>query len=170
VDKTITTAFLIVASVVTAVMVFNAVFPAIGQSSDAMLRMKTRLDERLRSQIEIIHATGELDSNGLWQDTNSNGQFDVFAWIKNIGSVRISAIERVDVFFGVEGNFARIPHRSEAGGSYPFWDGVVENGSEWTPSSTLKITIYHSSVLSSGRYFIKVVTPNGLMDDYFFGM
>ena len=169
-DKVIITTFMIVASVVAAVMVFNVVYPAIGQSSDAMLTMKTRLDQRLQSQIQIIHATGELDRNGFWQDTNGNGQFDVFVWVKNIGSLRIAAVESVDVFFGPEGNFARIPHQSAAGGSYPFWTSQVENAATWNPAATLKITIVQSSVLSSDRYFLKVISPNGLSDEDFFGM
>ena len=169
-DKAIVTSFMIIAAIVSAVMVFNVVFPAIGQSSDAMLTMKTRLDHRMKSQIQIVHATGELDRSGLWQDTNGSGQFDVFVWVKNIGSLRIAAIESLDVFFGPDGNFARIPHQSAAGGSYPHWTSQVENASAWNPASTLKISIVHSSVLPSDRYFLRVVTPNGVDSEDFFGM
>ena len=169
-DKAIVSSFMIIAAIVSAVMVFNVVFPAIGQSSDAMLTMKTRIDRRLKSQIQIVHITGELDRSGLWQDTNGNGQFDVFAWVKNTGSLRIAPVENLDVFFGPEGNFARIPHQNEAGGSYPYWTSHVENASAWNPAATLKITIVHSSVLASDRYFLRVVTPNGLDADDFFGL
>jgi archaellum component FlaF (FlaF/FlaG flagellin family) len=152
-DKAITSAFLVIASVVCAVVAFNAVYPAVIRSSDAMVNMKTRLDERLKSQIDIVHATG----------SGSNG----YVWVKNTGSLRIVAVDRCDVFFGPEGDFSRIPHESEASGN-PYWAYQVEgDSSQWTPSATLKITVYYGSVLS-GRYFVKVTTPNGLVDEYYF--
>jgi len=154
-DKAITTAFMVIASVVCAVLVFNAVYPAIIRSSDAMISMKTRIDERLKGQIEIIHATG----NG------SNG----FVWVKNVGSLRIAAVESCDIFFGPEGNFSRIPHQDEAEGN-PYWTYDVEgDSSEWTPTATLKITVHYGSVLS-GRYFVKVISPNGVSDEYYFSV
>ena len=161
---------MITAGVVAAVLVVSVVYPAVIRSSDALTGMKGRIDERIRSQIHIVHTTGELDSSGLWQDTNSDGNFDVFAWVKNTGSTRVAAIHRTDVFFGPEGDFARIPHQDEAEGSYPYWEWDVENATDWDPTATLKITINHSSILSSGRYLMKVVIPNGLSDEVFFSM
>lgn len=168
-DKTIVTTFLIIISTITAVLLFNAVYPAVINSSDAMTNMTDRTDQRLKSQVEIIHTTGELDSSGWWQDTNSNGDFDVFVWVKNVGSTRIIPIERSDVFFGPEGNFVRIPYQSESGG-YPYWTAEVENAADWSPTSTIKITIHFGSSLSTGRYFVKVIIPNGITDEYTFSM
>jgi hypothetical protein len=154
-DKAITSTFLVIASVVCVVVVFQAVYPAVLRSSDAMVDMKTRLDERLKSQIEIIHATG----------SGSNG----YVWVKNIGSLRIPAVESCDIFFGPEGDFSRIPHESEAAGN-PYWSYDVEGGvSAWTPAATLRVTVYYGSVLS-GRYFVKVILPNGIADDTYFGV
>ncbi|MCA9969373.1 MAG: hypothetical protein KC425_04110 [Anaerolineales bacterium] len=169
-DKAIITTLLIVISMVTGVLLFNAAYPAVIESSDAMASMTNRADERLQSQIAIIHATGELDSTGWWQDTNSNGQFDVFVWVKNVGSTRITAIEQTDLFFGPEGNFTRIPHQSQAGGAYPNWDWQVENAADWSPTATLKITIHYGAPLATGRYFLKTTTPNAISDDHFFSM
>jgi hypothetical protein len=151
-------------------MLFNAVYPAIVQSSDVMVMMKTRLDDRMKSQIEVIHGSGELDSSGSWQDVNGDGHFNTFLWVKNVGSARISAIERVDVFFGPEGDFARIPHQSNAGGTYPYWTYNIENDTAWNPTATIEISVHFSSILASGRYFIKVVTPNGVEDVLFIGL
>jgi len=150
VDKVITTTFLIIVSVVCAVLVFNAVYPAVIQSSHAMVSMKSRVDDRLKSQIEIIHATGKT--------TDSNA----FVWVKNVGSLRIAPVESCDVFFGPEGNFSRL---SYGGG----WSYDVENDNQWNPTATLKITI--TSTISSGtRYFVKVVTPNGISDEDYFSI
>lgn len=169
-DKAIFTTFLIVISMVLAVLLFNTAYPAVVESSDVMAQMTGRADDRLRSQIKTIHAAGELDGSGLWQDVNSNGLFDVFIWVKNVGSTRIIPVEMTDVFFGPEGNFTRIPHQSEAGGSYPYWSWEMENGAQWTPTSTVKITVHHVIPLSRQRYFIKLIIPNGVDAEYFFSM
>lgn len=169
-DKAITTTFLAIASVVAAVLVFNALYPAVVQGSTAMTAMQDRVSERLKSQVDIIHAAGELDQNGAWQDTNGDGDFDVFIWVKNVGSLRISAISRIDLFFGPEGNFARIPYIDEASGSYPRWEWALENDTQWNPTATLKITIHYSSILASQRYFVKVVVSSGVSDQYYFSM
>jgi hypothetical protein len=140
------------------------------QGGEAITSMTNQADERMRSQVEVIHAAGELDGSGVWQDTNSNGQFETFVWVKNIGDSRIIAFERMDVFFGPEGNFTRIPHQSQAGSSYPYWTGQVENDAEWNPTATLQIAIHDGSALASGRYFVKVVVPSGVSADYFLGL
>src|SRR5512142_3413873 len=104
-DKTITTALLIIISVVMALMLFNAAYPAIMKGGDAIANMTNRSNDRMKSQIVIVHTAGELDEEGQFRDTNGNGLFDVFIWAKNVGSTSITAIERSDVFFGEEGNF-----------------------------------------------------------------
>ena len=169
-DKTITTTFMVIISVIAAVMVANAILPAVTRSRDAMVSMRGRLDDRMKSRIALIHATGELDSDTLWQDTNGNGTFDVFVWSKNVGAVRIPAVNSLDVFFGPEGNFVRIPHADHAGGSYPRWEWTIENDSNWNPTATVKITISFASTLASERYFLKVVLPNGISDSVYFSM
>jgi hypothetical protein len=151
-DKTIVTALLVIAGVISAVFVFNSIYPAIIQSSDAMTSMERRLDERLKSQIAIIHAA------------KSGG--NVLIWVKNVGALRVAAIEACDVFFGPEGDFARIPY-GVAGTPGLHWEYVVESGGEWNPSTTLKLTVLNYPSLPAGRYFVKVTLPNGISDEYF---
>jgi hypothetical protein len=169
-DKALTTSFMIIVSIVVSVMVFNTVYPAVVQGSASLVTMRTRMDERMKSQIEIIHAAAELDAYGNWQDTNGDGNFSTFIWVKNVGAVRIAAVAEVDLFFGPEGNFTRIPYVDDAGGSYPYWDLHVENDTAWNPTATARITIHDGWQRPRGRYFVKVVIPNGLADDTFFGM
>ncbi len=169
-DKAITTAFMIIVSVVVSVMVFNAVYPAVVQGSASLTSMQSRVDERMKSQVEIIHVAGELDSAGNWQDSNGDGYFSTLIWAKNLGSLRISAVSEVDVFFGPEGNFVRIPYETDAGGSFPYWSLTVENAEQWDPTGTARITINDGSPRPRGRYFVKIVLPNGMGDDDFFGM
>ncbi len=169
-DKTITTAMFIVVSLIMALMLFNVAYPAVLQGGDAITSMTDRTEERMRSQISVIHAAGELDSSGWWQDANGNGDFEVFIWAKNVGSTRIIALGQMDVFFGPEGNFARIPNQAEAGGSYPYWTWELENASEWTPTATLKIAVHYLFPLTPNRFYVKLTTPNGISDEFFLSM
>jgi archaellum component FlaG (FlaF/FlaG flagellin family) len=169
-EKTITTAFMVIVSIIVSVMVYNAVYPAAVQGSDSIRNMRNRMDARIQSQFSIVHAVGELDRYGAWHDTNGDGQFNVFVWTKNIGSARVSAIHQMDLFFGPDGNFTRIDHKDVAGGSYPYWDWVVENDTNWNPTSTLRITIYTAAPLPGGRYFIKLVLPTGVSEETFMSM
>lgn len=169
-DKAITTAFMIIVSIVVSVMVFNTVYPAVVQGSESLVNMSGRMDNRLKSGIEIVHIAAELDSNGVWQDSNGDGNFDVNVWVKNTGSLRIPAVGASDVFFGPEGNFTRIPHVDQAGGTYPNWEWTVENDDAWDPTATARININYGSALTSGRYFVKIVITNGLADDDYIGL
>lgn len=153
-DKIVVTSLLIIAGVVAAVILYNAVYPAVADSSDALTRRQKQIDERLQSQIEIIHAA----PRGAISD-------QAWVWVKNVGSQRISAIESCDVFFGPEGDFSRL----DCGNGDGEWQYEVENGSEWNPSATLKISVDYTEELSEGtRYYVKVTTPNGVSDEYYF--
>jgi len=170
-DKVLSTILLMVAAVVCVTLVINAVYPAITSSSGALGSASARMNERMRSQIEIIHASGELDENENWQDTNSNGYFDVFVWVKNVGSEPVVDVERCDVFLSGNGTaWAWIPNAGYVDDVYPQWDYAVENGSTWSTATTARIEISYESALASGEYRIKVLIPNGVSDDYYFSM
>lgn len=157
-DKAITTALLIIAGVVCIVFIFNSVYPMINRSSEAMSSMAETVDERMKSRINIVHAA-----------SNSTRE-EVYLWVKNIGTQRIVTIEDSDLFFGLEDNFERIPYVDDAEGSYPSWDYILENDTEWKTSATIKITITYSSDPGTGTYFAKFIIPNGISDDFYFSM
>lgn len=169
-EKTITTAFMVIISIIVSVMVYNAVYPAAVQGSDALRNMRGRMDERIRSQVAIVHVAAELDEDGAWHDTNGDARFNVFVWSKNVGSSRISAITQTDLFFGPDGNFMRIPHKDAAVGSFPHWEWTVEGEDAWNPSTTLRITIHYAAPLPRGRYFVKIVLPTGISDETFLSL
>jgi hypothetical protein len=169
-DKTIATALLIVVSMIMVVMLFNAVYPAVQQGSDAISSMAFNVADRMRYQVSVVHANAELPNGVLWQDINGNGQYDVFAWVKNTGNARIPAVERTDVFFGREGNFVRIPFRVDGSTPLPNWTWDLENDTEWVPTATLRISIHYPAALSAGRYYLKVTLPNGVTSDYYLGI
>lgn len=140
------------------IFVFNSVYPMINRSSHAMVSMADTIDERMKSRINIVHAT------------NSSDRKTIYIWAKNVGTSRIDSVEDTDVFFGLETNFARIPYVDDAGGSYPSWSYSIENDIEWKASATVKITITYSVAQSTGTYYIKVIIPNGIEDEYYFSM
>jgi hypothetical protein len=76
----------------------------------------------------------------------------------------------MDLFFGLDGNFNRIATIDEAGGTFPYWEWEVENDTNWNPTATLKITIHSDSPLPSGRYFVKIILPNGVSTEYFLSL
>jgi hypothetical protein len=138
------------------VAVVNTVLPAVSRTSGALTSTASVLDDRLSSQIEIVHATGE------------SGATDADVWVKNIGATVIDPLERIDLFFGPQGEFARIPYGG-ASCSAPCWEYTLENDTEWTPTATLHITIHVSDALESDVvYYVKVVAPNGSSDAKFF--
>ena len=155
-DKIIVTSLLIIVGVICSVLIFNTVYPAVVTSSHALVSMEQRIDDRVKSQIEIVHAVADDGGN------------EAFVWVKNIGSASIRAIDRCDLFFGEEGDFSRIPY-SEGAAETPYWNGSVENDTDWKPTATLKVTIVNDELLASDvRYFVKMVLPNGISDqDYF---
>jgi archaeal flagellar protein FlaG len=148
VDKVLVTLLLIIGGIVCCMVVINAIFPAITQSTGAIADASTKIDDRIRCKIQIIET--------------SNSGSNVYIWIKNIGASRILGANSSDVFFGPEGNFARIPYSATAT-TTPYWNYSIESGTEWGPTATAKIIIYLPSA-PSGSYYFKIVLPNGISD------
>ncbi|MBE2270215.1 MAG: hypothetical protein IAE80_18395 [Anaerolinea sp.] len=170
-DKVISTALLTIVAMLLVMVLFNAAYPAVLEGSDSIANMAGRMEEQFRSEIAIIHTGAEINAGGTWQDTNSNGDFEVFVWIKNIGDTRVVAPDQLDVFFGPEGNFARIPHRTTGTEPLPNWTWSIENAADWSPTATLKLVIHYGGAwLSSGRYYLSVTLPNGITDRDFIGL
>ena len=151
-DKVLVTILLIVAGVVCSMVVVNAVFPMITRTSSAITDSVSRIDDRIKSDIEIIQV--------------SDNSTDVYVWVKNVGTSKIGAIDTSDIFIGPEGDFARIPY-GEPGSPEPYWDYILENDSSWIPTATLKITIHLESA-PSGTYYVKVVIHNGISGEQLF--
>jgi hypothetical protein len=153
-DKTIVTVLLIMVSVISAVLVFNAVYPAVVQGSGALTSMGARMDERLNTEVTVIHAAKSPDYPDV-----------ALVWVKNIGTTSIRPLERCDVFYGPEGSYQRIPF----GSGQPHWEYAVENDEYWKPSATIKVTIDVDYVLQPGeRYYFRIALPNGVSTDYYF--
>jgi len=156
VEKAIATVMLTVAGIAAIVAVLNALMPAISRTSGSLVASADSVDSRIATQLEIIHAAG------------ADGSPSVDAWAKNVGSIAISPIDRVDVFFGPGDSFLRIPYGG-AGCTAPCWSYTLENDTVWNPTATLRVSLTLDYSLTAGTtYYIKVVAPNGISDARFF--
>ncbi len=153
-DKIIVTVLLIIAGVVTATVLVNAVSPVISQSEGAIASAADAINDRMKSDIKVIYAAREGS--------------DINIWVKNVGITGIGSIERSDIFFGPEGNFARAVF-AVSGPPYPYWN--YSGGTDgWEPAVTIEITIHPESMPSPGTYMVKMVIPNGIADEITFGV
>ena len=141
------------------VAVINAVMPALSRTNSSMVMTSDVINDRISSEVEIIHATG----------VDAATQAD--AWVKNVGASSLGPLDRTDVFFGPEDGFARIPYGGPSC-TAPCWDYALEGGAtEWEPTATVHVIIYLTDPLAAGStYYVKVVTPNGITDAKFFSL
>ena len=156
-DKAVVTIFLLIAGIVCSLVVFNAVYPAINRSSAAISTMAASVDDRIKSNIEIIQT--------------ANDGSNIHIWVKNVGDSRIGPIENSDVFSDVEdGNVSRITYGGE---TTPYWGYAIEGNPGETMCGvheTIQITIYCTNPPASGTYIVKIVLPNGISDEHQFSL
>ena len=169
-DKMVVTILLMVAGVVGSLIVINTAMPIIHKSGSDLVNVADNLDNRIQSDVQIIQVIGELDSGGNFSDTDSDGRFDIFVWVKNVGKVRIDDIPNCEVFYGQTGDFQRITY-SPSQAVFPCWRYSLEGGAtEWGISNTCKFELSFSSAEAAGTYWVKVILPNGIEDEKDFAM
>lgn len=155
-DKAISTALLTVAGIIAMLAVFNAVLPAINRTSGAVITASGVVDERIQTDISIVHATGK------------SGAATAYVWVKNVGAANVEAIDKLDVFFGPQGDFQRIPQGS-VGCTAPCWEYTLENDTKFKPMATLRLTLkLETNLAGNTTYYSKVVTANGVTDARYF--
>ena len=148
-EKTITTALLVIASIVATMALINAVLPAAGKGSGALLSANSAAADRIKTDIDIIFATG-----------NSTGDKITF-WAKNVGSKAIKPIENSDIFVNTPTTITRIPHTGSASQN-PRWEYAIEgSASDWTQTVTVKVTIYLASG-TTGLHKVTMAVPNAV--------
>jgi hypothetical protein len=158
-DKVITSMLLIIAAVVATVVVVNSVLPTIQRTSSDIVAASDVLGRRLRSDVKIIETSGVA------------GEDVVQIWVKNVGASEIPSLDKIDVFFGETNSFERItydveptcPNPSPPPRTENCWQYALEDDTEWTPYATLRITIYLTHDLETGKKYVStIVLPSGL--------
>ena len=149
---------LTIAAIVAIVAVVNAVLPSVGRTSGALISASSVVEDRIASQIEIVHATGQ------------DGNPDATVWVKNIGASTVDPIEprrrvlrarrrlpahpagRRRLRRAVLGVHARERHE--------------RRGSRRRRCRSRSTTA--ANLATGTTYYVKVVTPNGIADSKFF--
>tara|TARA_B100000315_G_scaffold255372_1_gene298566 strand:- start:8464 stop:8931 length:468 start_codon:yes stop_codon:yes gene_type:complete len=146
-EKVISTALLIIASVVASLALINAVMPALGKSSSALVTANKSAAERIKTDIDIVHATGDTGTN------------TVTVWVKNIGPQVIKVISDSDVFLTKPSSVVRLPYGD--GCSSNCWDFTIEGSSvDWSQAVTVKFTLY--TAMAVGTHTISVAVFNAV--------
>ena len=82
----------------------------------------------------------------------------------------MTRLNRVMSSWVPDGDFGRIPYETDAKGSYPYWSFDIENDTQWGIGATVKITVTYDQDPGAGTYYMKVVIPNGISDEFYFSM
>ena len=153
-DNVIVTGLLLMGSVLGVVVVINAIIPSFGSSSQTVVEAQRVNAERTRTAIEIIAV-------------NSYGVRNIDAWIKNVGTRTIDALDKSDIFIisGDNTRFDAITYYSGSGSRNTTWTGDLEDlGLDWERGKTLHINIkmLGTDELTSGVHRFRISTPNGI--------
>ena len=133
-EKTITTALLVIASIVATVALINAIIPAAGKGTGALITANSSAADRIKTDIDIVFASG-----------NSTGD-DITFWAKNVGSIPVKAIDTSDIFLTTPSEIKRIPYDGSGSPTKPYWIYTIEGGgTDWTQAVTVKFNIYLTS-------------------------
>lgn len=146
-SETIVTALFLIAAVVAAGVLINAVFPIISRTTETFGSVAHSTDEQIRTDIKIV--------NYFAHDSSAE------IWLKNIGSSRISAndLDNSDVFIGEVGAFTRYPLIGKYGSDI----GGTDIGQWWDPGETLDIKLALTPPIPTGNMtYFAIVLPNGV--------
>lgn len=146
-EKAITTALLLIASVVAAVALINAVYPSVSRGSGALVESSGRAAERVRTDIDIIFATGDTSTN------------EVIFWVKNVGLETIFKVDESDIFLTTPSGVKRIPYNS---GTEHWTFSIEGEAQQWTKAVTINVVVTLTS-LPTGLYEIQFTVPNGVL-------
>lgn len=155
-DKVIVTGLLVIGSVTAALVVILALLPVIGSSSSAVIKSQSEAANRIKTSIEVIAVSGTGDQ--------------IRAWVKNVGTASIVAIDRSDVFLirTTDPNirFDSMTYNADPAGSpsdNKTWTGDRKESSlPWDRGDTLQILIeLPTDTLRTGDHVLRFSTPNG---------
>jgi len=150
-EKAITTALMVIASVIAAMALINAVMPAMGKSASALVTANGTAADRIKTDIAIVHAAGDATAD------------EIKVWVKNIGTERIRPIKSSDVFLTAPTAVTRLPYVS--GCTSECWDYSIEGGgTDWIQAVTVKFTL-KTTVNTGTTYNVSVSVANSVEAD-----
>ena len=148
-------AILIIASVIVAGTIAGVVLSQIGVFQSTITETTTSQQDKLLTKIKIIFASNSTDT-------------EAEIWVKNVGKNPITTLDKVDVYFGPVGSVDRYAYSVGGGdGSWEYDAGIIN---VWQQMDTLQLNLTETSLAESTTYEIRVITPEGISDDYIFSL
>ncbi|MDD3070910.1 MAG: flagellin [Methanoculleus horonobensis] len=151
-SETFTTAMFLIAAIISAGVLINAVFPVIYTLSSTISSSSHSVDERLSTDVKIVTTYASGDTAKIW--------------LKNIGTGRIpdNSIQRADVFLGAQGNFTRLTRATTLDKDtwrYEILEDTKNN--YWDPGETLYVEAQTSKIPGEEKIvYFQFVLPSGL--------
>ncbi|MDV2482343.1 flagellin [Methanoculleus sp. Wushi-C6] len=153
-SETFTTAMFLMAAIISAGVLINAVFPVIYTLSGTIASSSHKVDERLSTDVKIVTTYANGD------DKNAR------IWLKNVGTGRIAEndIRKADVFLGGQGDFERLAWAAALADERWTHEILEETPNNyWDPGETLSITVKTGKVPAEERIvYFQFVLPTGL--------
>ncbi len=152
-SEAFTTAMFLIAAIISAGVLINAVFPVIYTLSGTISSSSHKVDERLSTDVKIVTTYA------------SAGTSQARIWIKNIGTGRIADndIRKADVFLGGQGDFIRLTQAvalADGKWTYEILDDV---NNYWDPGETLYIEGETTRIPAAEQIvYFQFVLPTGL--------
>ena len=158
-SEVMSSALLMIATIIAAVALINAVFPSVYSMAGSITSATGTVNDRMKSDIKFIYET-------------TDGNHNLTAWIKNTGKTQLvpSSFNNTDIFYGeTDSQMTRAVLNST---SAPSWTYAIENDNgngRWDPGETMRITIVSDQPFVAGSdYKIRAVLYNGVFcEDYF---
>ncbi|BBL67900.1 flagellin [Methanoculleus chikugoensis] len=152
-SETFTTAMFLIAAIISAGVLINAVFPVIYTLSSSISSSSHNVDERLSTDVKIV--TTYASSTG----------HTARIWLKNIGVGRVADndIQRADVFLGGKGDFIRLTRAATLAEGTWKYEILEDANNYWDPGETLYIEAMTTKIPGKGEIvYFQFVLPSGL--------
>jgi flagellar protein FlaG len=152
-QNTITTAILIIAGVIAAAALINAMFPAVYGFSGSVSSVSEASGDQMKTDFTII-------SEGLDPSVSST----LHVYVKNTGRLIIASsnLAKTDVYFGNGTNLYKCKYDA----SSPSWQYSIQDGNgdqHWNPGETLDVAISAVNYdFMADRQIVRLVAYNGV--------
>lgn len=148
-------AILIIASVIVAGSVAGIVMSKVGVFESTVTSTSNAQKDKMLTKVSIVYASNSTDDIAN-------------IYVKNVGKTPIVSLNRTDVYFGPVGSTIRYGYST--GGADDTWQFSPSLQSTWQEMETLQINLTENSLAKGTTYSIRIVTPNGVSDDYVFSI
>ena len=155
-SETFTTAMFLIAAIISAGVLINAVFPVIYTLSSTISSSSHNVDERLSTDVKIVTT---------YAGGGGSGSGTARIWLKNVGTGRVSdaAIRGADVFLGSRGDFVRLTRAETLTGETWTYAILEDTNNYWDPGETLYIEAMTTKIPGKeGVVYFQFVLPSGL--------